>query len=71
MNNVVIGLVSFTAVFLILHVTGKLSGKWSTDRDEYEEKDTLGKGCVIWLIIGAIACMCYGLGTLMSHFIGI
>ena len=62
MINILMGLVILVSFFLIIYWTGKLSGKWLTDRDEIDEKNYLSKGATIWI--------CIGLALLVSYLIG-
>ena len=67
--NILTGFVSILAVFQLLYWTGRLSGKWQTDRDEWDEKDYLGKGFAIWMVISISLVFCWILGKVIMHFV--
>ena len=69
MIELLTGFSILVAVLFILYGTGKLSGRWSTDRDKWDERDYLGKGIAIWLLIGIIATACFVVGNLILEFI--
>ena len=67
MINILMGLVILLSFFLIIYWTGKLSGKWPTDRDEIDEKDYLSKGATIWICIGLASLGCYLVGYIVLN----
>ena len=69
MIDILTGFVVIIAVLFILYGTGKLSGRWSTDRDKWDEQDYLGKGIAIWFLIGIIASACFIVGKLILEFV--
>lgn len=69
MISILTGFVILLAIFQVLYWTGRLSGKWSTDRDKWDEKDYLGKGIAIWLLISIVSIACFMVGKLILEFI--
>ena len=68
MISILIGFIALAALFVVLYWTGRLSENWSTDRDELDERDYLGKGFALWLLIGLVLFVCFLIGKTILAF---
>ena len=66
MSAILVELLAVAAIVFIFYITGKLNNKYLMTHDD---KDYIGSGIAVWMVIGFISTFCYVIGKIILHFI--
>lgn len=65
MIELLTGLVILFGVLQLMYWTGRLTGRWPSDSNIWDEKDYLGKGIAIWFVFCVVFLITFTIGKLV------
>ena len=66
MITILVGFLVIAALMFVFHITGKLASKYLMTHDD---KDYIGPGCAIWVVLLFFSGFFYAIGKTILHFI--
>lgn len=66
MIKILIGFLVIAATVFLFHITGKIASKYLMTHDD---KDYIGHGFAIWVVLGFVGGFFYAIGKVILHLI--